>query len=277
MLLSYAMFLTEQFENGDAGLAGAVIIIGTILSNNFDELSDCRVKISGGKVLNCRVVQLSNVAVRELPGIMCEGVESGNHSDRIQQVYMLWLVQIPDRRGCLCGICENKTPGQKNACIDISRFEGEHFFEQNPCGLKVSCNEEYFGLLDLSPVFAGNSCLKPALDLIFREGANKFVCNHTINKQFDVWDALNVVLPSNFDMLFCVHLSEGPSAVALSGKPFKHGAQDLAGTAPVSPKIDENRSGITSFDNFFFEIGDIISHKFYLLFTNIPTETMLVL
>jgi hypothetical protein len=37
------VFFTEEFENGDAGLARA-IIIGTILANSLDELSDCRVE-----------------------------------------------------------------------------------------------------------------------------------------------------------------------------------------------------------------------------------------
>jgi hypothetical protein len=126
-------------------------------------------------------------------------------------------------------------------------------------------------------VFAGNSCLEPALDLIFRESADKFVYDNAINKQFDIRDALDIVLASNFDMLFCIHLAEVPSAVALSGKPLKHGAQDLAGAAPVCPKINENRNCMTSFDNFFFEIGDIVSHRFYFLFTDISTGSMLVL
>jgi len=111
MLLRDRVFLTEPFENGDAGLAWAVIVVGSILANNFNELSDCRVKITGGDVLNCREVQLSTLAIGEPTRIMREGVESGNHPDRTQQVCMLWLVQISDRCCCLGGLCKNKTPG----------------------------------------------------------------------------------------------------------------------------------------------------------------------
>ena len=38
MLLRDGVFFAEQFEDGNAGLARAILIIGTILANNFNHV-----------------------------------------------------------------------------------------------------------------------------------------------------------------------------------------------------------------------------------------------
>lgn len=205
MLLCDRVFLAEQSKDGNAGLARTISIIGTIVANNLYERSNRRIELTGGKMLNCRVVQLANLAVGELPRISREGVESGDNPDGINHVSIFWFMQIYDRCGCLSGISEDKTPGQKNTCIDISGFKGEDFFKQSSCSFRVPGGEECFGLFNVFPVLAGNGVFEPALDLILRECANKLVHDDSIHKQLHVRYTLDLVLACDVCVLFCIY------------------------------------------------------------------------
>jgi hypothetical protein len=248
------VFFAEDLEDRDAGLPGAVVVVGTVPANNVDEPVQSSIEILRKKESESLAITLPPGTSGKALGIRREVVQTGDGPDGLRDVRKFGVIDLLNEASRLLRIFEEHEVGTKYPGAIVLRVRLNNLFEELFGLHTLSLPEKLFRLRKLFSVFAGQRLLQPSLDLVFRHRTDEFTSDDPVDKELDVRDTVHLVALRDFRMLLRVYFCQSPSLAILSRESFENRAEDPARPAPLRPEIDKHGNFVAPLNDLLLEI-----------------------